>query len=479
MMKKLFGFVLAFCLMAGLLCVTAFAAEEPGEDVLLRISAEKKNGTVVTVADYKDFVEGWDAAMKLGGSGSALKQNAYVRVIVDIYADWNAVNGEFYQDGRDAICFPENVRITLNLNGHTINRGLSEYQYNGCVLYIDEKADVVINDGTITGGFSYNTAGGIHIEDDAKVVLNSVNVVGNTVHQNRGAAIAMYDNASLTMNGGRISDNVIYAFYNTFEPGEGTLYVSESTAVLNDVTISGNRAMNYVAEGVAIAIDGDGSVTMNNGIVENNGRKDKNGAFLAGSIFFGDAKNGRLILNKTTVRNNGASGTYDNNLYTSLFFVNGSLQMNGCNVTGNAPATIFHVWDTYSTIGNIQNSVFTDNVSQIIRCYGYDKGAVYTFTGCRFHNNKGLESLYSFEGDYRLKLTLVDCDLGNSTFTLKKYINITNARSFMTASAFGEGSLVMVIAVAALVVSCASLGMQITSKKKKPAYEKSSGEDDE
>ena len=78
-----------------------------------------------------------------------------------------------------------------------------------------------------------------------------------------------------------------------------------------------------------------------------------------------------------------------------------------------------------------------------------------------------------------MKLTLVDCDLGNSTFTLKKYINITNANTFMTASVFGEGSLAMVIAVAALIVSCASLGIQITANKKKTAYEKSADEDDE
>lgn len=478
-MKKLFGFVLAFCLMASLMCVTAFAAEAPAEGVLLRVSAEKRDGTIVTVADYKDFVEGWDAAMTLAGSGSALKKNAYLRIVVDFYADWNAVNGEFYGDDRDAIYFPEEVRVKLNLNGHTINRGLSEYQYNGCVVYIDEKADVVINDGTITGGFSYNTAGGIHIEDDAKVELNQVNVVGNSIDHNCGAGIALYDGATLTMNGGRISDNVIYAYYTTYEKSEGALYVSESTATLNDVTISGNISKNYVAEGVAIAINGDGAVTMNNGVVENNGRKNKSGEFLSGSIFYAEEKTAKLVLNKTAIKNNGASGTYGNNLYTSLFFVNGSLQMNGCTVTGNAPATIFHLWDTYSTIGNIRNSVFTDNVSQMIRCYGYDKGATYTFTSCRFNNNKGVESQYTFEGDYRVKLTLVDCDLGNSTFTLKKYINITNANTFMTASVFGEGSLAMVIAVAALIVSCASLGIQITANKKKTAYEKSADEDDE
>jgi hypothetical protein len=61
--------------------------------------------------------------------------------------------------------------------------------------------------GTITGGFSCNGAGGIHINDDARVTLNNVCLIGNTVEDDKGSAIAIYDDAELTMNGGCMSNN--------------------------------------------------------------------------------------------------------------------------------------------------------------------------------------------------------------------------------------------------------------------------------
>ena len=41
-------------------------------------------------------------------------------------------------------------------------------------MYIDEDADVIINDGTIKGGYSCNGAGGIHINDNANVTFESM-----------------------------------------------------------------------------------------------------------------------------------------------------------------------------------------------------------------------------------------------------------------------------------------------------------------
>ena len=137
----------------------------------------------------------------------------YDRIVVVLYTDWNAVNGEFCNFGEgfdyDAIFFPANVRVTLNMNGHKINRGMTTWEYNGEVMCVNNNADVIINDGTITGGWSSNGAGGIHIHDGAKVTLNNVNVVGNKADDDDGAGIAVYDGATLIMNGGSLKNNIV------------------------------------------------------------------------------------------------------------------------------------------------------------------------------------------------------------------------------------------------------------------------------
>ena len=133
-MKKIFAIIMTACLLASLLSVTAFAADAPAEGVVLRVSALKRDDTTVVIQDYRAFEDGWNAAMELAVNSKELNANDYARVIVDIYADWNANDdGEFTEDffnGKgfnwDAIYFQPNVRMTLNLNGYTINRGLTE-----------------------------------------------------------------------------------------------------------------------------------------------------------------------------------------------------------------------------------------------------------------------------------------------------------------------------------------------------------------
>ena len=210
-MKKIFAIIMIVCLMASMLCITASATEtdtsnEPAEGVVMRVSAQKKDGTIDIKGDYTSFEEGWDAAGYYSCDNWEKGRHGYVRSIVDFYADWHADDEgnllPWYEYmGRPSVY--SNSHMTINLNGHTIDRGLTEWQYNGEVMYVDFNADLIINDGTITGGYSCNGAGGIHINRGANVVLNNVNVVGNTVEDDDGAAIAVYDGATLTMNKGK------------------------------------------------------------------------------------------------------------------------------------------------------------------------------------------------------------------------------------------------------------------------------------
>lgn len=460
-MKKLFALILTFCVMAATLSFMALATDAPASDVVLRVSGEKSDGNIAVIRDYKDFADGWNAAMRLAESGEDLKKNDFVRVVVDLYADWTSADGFW-----SSVYFPEGVRVTLNLNGHTVDRGLDDWQYDGEVLYIDEKANVIINNGTVTGGFNYGGAGGIHIHDDAIVILNNVNVVGNTVVDDKGTAIAVYDGATLTMNGGCLSDNLLNAYYSAFAWTEGTLYVDDATAILNNVVIAGNQFNDHGSEGAAVSLNGLSTVTLNACTVENNGNKE---GTKANSIFFTDDRDCVLNLNNTVIKNNGVAFSSESGMPSALFEIHGKLTMSGCTVTGNVPAAMFRVWGNCAAVDvDINDSTFTDNASAVFAYPGDMESygcAQYTLVNCQF-SNKGMEKDYVFKGDSLADVSLIDCDLGTAAIENKERVKIVDS-SRATGSMLGEGSLPMVVALAALAVSIASLGVVMASNKKK------------
>ena len=494
-MKKIVVLVMTVSLLLSALCVTALAADTPTGPVL-RVSGEIEggDGKVQHIQDYTVFDDGWNAAMKLAGDYKWMKANGYSRVVVDLLADWEAVDGEFTDEtdnGRgfnwDAIYFYYDVRITLNMNGHTIDRGLEVYQYNGEVMYVDDGADVIINGGksgdpiigpgedpgdvqmgTITGGFSCNGAGGIHINDDARVTLNNVCLLGNTVEDDKGSAIAMYDDAELTMNGGCMSNNSFTTVEDAWQWCEGTLYVEDAKAVLNKVTFSGNEppASASFLGGLVVSMDEDSEVTMDGCLVENNGVGNKS---FASSLFYACDDDCVLTITNTEIKNNGRpTSTMDNP--STLFSICGTLNMENCTVTGNKMVTIFNFYYNDYWYADIRKTTFSDNASQMLYySANVDGDYSFAFTECTFNNNKGPWSDYAFDGYYKVPVTLTDCDLGTSNFTAnaKKYFKFDGYSATLTlGSLFGDGSLSMVVAILALAASIAAIGVSISSSKK-------------
>ena len=124
-MKKIFAILMTICFLAGALSITAFAveasADEPAAGTVLRISAQK-NSSLVVIDDYDNFQDGWNDAMDIAGNSSKMKKKGYERIVVDIYADWNAnKDGEFTEEiwwngagfDNDTIFIPANAKVTL------------------------------------------------------------------------------------------------------------------------------------------------------------------------------------------------------------------------------------------------------------------------------------------------------------------------------------------------------------------------------
>ena len=505
-MKKVIGIIFAVCLIATMLGVSVFAADAPTSGIVLRISTTKKDGSTVVINEYTSFEDGWNAAMALASNPKELNTNEYGRIIVDFYSDWNAVDGEFTSDffngagfDWDAIYIPQNVKVTLNLNGYTINRGLTSYQYNGEVICIDKNADVIINEGTITGGWSCNGAGGIHVKDGGNIILNNVNFVGNTVEDDDGAAIAL-NNATLVMTGGSFSNNVVY---NTMGmaifadlgsgTGRGVLYMNNSSAVLNGVTFNENAAKYCNVLGSVLAVYSHSNLEMNDCVVENNGFRDKEKDYVIPASILNASGGSNVTIKNTVFKNNGnedhSSGRAENGVTVgSLFNIYGaSINVENCSFTGNDVDYLFY---TYHAETTMSDCTITDNTAHVLFFSG--GSAPVLFKNCTLKNNIYTGEVYItlprgyisdtfhlldiYKSD-RPSLTFEDCIVEDATFNTEKYVTFKNSSETAAGSIFSEGSLSMVVSIAALVASVAAIVVTISSNKKKKAVAETSDEE--
>ena len=311
-MKKILATLVTICLIASALIITTSAALLSDLDAtplgaVIRVSTLTRGETTpMTYKEYYNFEDGWNKAMELAGN-EEYKEKGLDRVVVDLLTDWEAnEDGQFSDDwvggpgfDNDTIYIPEEARVTLNLNGHTSDRGLTDDEDDGEVIFINDDADVIINDGTIKGGFSNSEGGGLYIEGGANVTLNNVNIEENSVRGDDGAGIYMYGGSTLTMNGGYVSRNYMDSKYIPFvgsiDP-YGVVYVKDSTAIFNGVTFDGNYADTY-ADGLVIYAVGS-TVKMNQCTVSNNATK----GHASEEIIY--AKDSSLTITDTDVINN-------------------------------------------------------------------------------------------------------------------------------------------------------------------------------
>ena len=403
---------MSICILASMLCLPAFAAE-PAADVVLRVSALKKDGSTVVIEDYKSFEDGWNTAMGLAKDHKMMKAKGYDRVVVDLCADWTAVDGVFADDNdgfeNDTIYFPEETRVTLNLNGHTINRAMTEWEWSGEVMYVEVDADVIINGGTITGGWSGNGAGGINIMDDAKVTLNNVHVDGNSADDDDGAAIALYDGATLIMNGGSLNNNSLIGTAGGGESNGGGIYAEKSTVVLDGVEIKNCQTYNDSAAGVAIYAS-DSDVTVNNCTFEANGIENADKDIdNPGSVIY--SEDGMLTVTNSTFKNNGAE---------CLFYAEDSeIFVDGTKVMGNSSEILFCLEDT---VADITNTTITDNTS--VTFYVDNGDELVTMMACTLGNNTPAEEVPDVEIENEDTFIVIDCILGDTTFEDEDFVKV-------------------------------------------------------
>lgn len=149
--------------------------------------------------------------------------------------------------------------VTIDMNNHTLNRGLTARANNGQVFYVLSGSTLNLSNGTLTGGWGGDSGG---LLNAGTANLTDVVISGNT-GDNRGGGIVNRNGGTLNMTGGSIIGNTSkdIKVQNTDIVGGGGIFnYKDAKATLTGVTISGNKAEVWGGGGICnygtLTIDG-------------------------------------------------------------------------------------------------------------------------------------------------------------------------------------------------------------------------------
>ena len=234
---------------------------------------------------------------------------------------FNGANIQFAADinlSNSTLVIGKDYTMTIDLNGKTLNRGLTsrDFDHGGQVITVRNGATLNLSNGTLTGGYGGN--GGGLVNEGGTATLTNVNITGCKADQ-RGAGISNY--GTLTMTGGSVTGNTsndIKASDSDLTGGGGVYISSGATTTLTGVTITGNQAKGAGGGGV----NNWGTVTIDGCTITGNTSKANGGGVWNGP----DSK--LNMQGKNTVTDNQANGAV-NNVYlrdNTVITVTGSLE---------------------------------------------------------------------------------------------------------------------------------------------------------
>ena len=180
------------------------------------------------------------------------------------------LTGNINTDGY--IYVPEGVTATIDLAGHTIDRGLTSADNNGTVIIVAGTLTITDSgtDGKIQGGYDgYAEHGfyvsGVEVQNGATFNLQGGTLVGR--NQDYDYTVAVYDNGSFTMTGGKITEgwtgvqaggNVTLTGGEISGNSNSGVLVDKNFSISGNPVITGNTNSNVylAARGTTINITG-------------------------------------------------------------------------------------------------------------------------------------------------------------------------------------------------------------------------------
>lgn len=300
------------------------------------------------------------------------------------------LQNDFYasSDSDNALEITKN--LTINLNGHTINRSLSTPVIAGQVMRIASGVTVTINGpGTITGGYNKaetdvtygvnNDGGGIY--NMGNLVLNDVVVTHNTCLKKsegtdkataRGGGVYNGIGSSFSMTGGEVS-------YNVARGGGGAVYCEQPTSFsMIGVLISHNESESK-GGGLRIRTKAPVEALLKNCTIEYNYATETGSsrASEGGGIYM---QEGKLRMDTCLITNNKSAFAG-----AGFFSLGGTTYATGCTIINNSAFTEHE--NMYGGGICLHNpSVYTMNGGTIENNSSFqDGGGIYVMQGAKFN----------------------------------------------------------------------------------------------
>ncbi len=179
----------------------------------------------------------------------------------------------------DALLVRSGYSVELDLNGHTVDRGLTSVTPDGWVFCVE--GELTISDssggsGRITGGYSSGFegfslyGGGIYVGGSGKLILNGGTIAGNVVEVPEGSSAypcggGVYNGGTFIMNGGAILEN-------RANDRQFARIAAQGGGVYNDGTfiMNGGRISSNVSSDDGGGVYNAGTFTMNGGEISSN-----------------------------------------------------------------------------------------------------------------------------------------------------------------------------------------------------------------
>ena len=292
--------------------------------------------------------------------------------------------------------------VTIDLNGHIIDRGLTSEVASGGVITVKSGASLTLNDGNsdaahdpeltwtdpvtnettavtggvITGGRKEFSGGGVYV-DGGEFTMNGGAILGNKATQSGGGVFVhncvdlygvVVTTGKLTMNGGAILGNKAKEFEG------GGVYIDGGEFAMHGGAISGNAACGYGGGVGVYGFRGASTFTIDGGTISGNTAEQ-----CGGGVFISN-KNAAMTMSGSAAITGNRSDSKGGGVY---LYDQATFTMDGGTISGNSTGEKGYggggVYINESSTFTMNGGAIRGNMSH------YYCGGVFVYDGCKFN----------------------------------------------------------------------------------------------